>query len=206
MRALPRPRLWRAIGHPAMAGAIGVALGRREPAIGEIPAPRIAEWPSAGEFANFLEPHPSHLSNLGFGKGPCRLPLRFTRRGRRAEFCLLGTGLGWETAHGARYAPTGVPPGAEARPSPLSLIPIRFALPITAFRDVAPSAAAMTLALLPSRASLLRSSTASAVHSICTLPWLTLRRLQPQMEWSGGYSLRRQTSGTSPLSRPVSSG
>jgi hypothetical protein len=70
------------------------------------------------------------------------------------------------TAADGRCAPAGVAPGEGARPSPLSLIPIRFALPITAFRDGAPSARAMTLALLPSRASLLRTSTASSVHSI----------------------------------------
>src|SRR5260370_41915837 len=93
MRAWSRPYLWRAIGHPAMAGAIGVALRRLEPAIDEIPAPRIAQWPSAGEFANFLEPHPSHLPNLGFGKRPCPPPLRFKREGG-GGILLAADGLG----------------------------------------------------------------------------------------------------------------
>ncbi len=49
----------------------------------------------------------------------------------------------------------------------MSLIPIRLALPITALRDEAPSAAAMPAALKPSSASLFSLSTASSVHSIC---------------------------------------
>jgi predicted TPR repeat methyltransferase len=53
-RALPRLR--RAIRHPAMAGAIGLALGRRKTAIGELPASWIAKRPATGEFANVLEP------------------------------------------------------------------------------------------------------------------------------------------------------
>ena len=58
--------------------------------------------------------------------------------------------------------------GAEARPPgpPLSLIPMRFALPITALRDSAPSVSAMTLALHPSTASFLRLAIASSVHSM----------------------------------------
>ena len=59
----------RPIGHPAMAGAIGLAFDRRKPAIGEISASRIAERPPAGGFANVLEPQPSHLSDLGFAEG-----------------------------------------------------------------------------------------------------------------------------------------
>ncbi len=59
-------------------------------------------------------------------------------------------------------------PTPRARPPrpPWSVIPIRFALPITALRDSAPSVAAMTLALNPSVASLFRLSTASSVQSI----------------------------------------
>jgi predicted TPR repeat methyltransferase len=53
-RALPR--LGRSIGHPAVAGAIGLALGRREAAIGELPASWIAQRPATGEFANVFEP------------------------------------------------------------------------------------------------------------------------------------------------------
>src|SRR5208337_1409939 len=92
-RSLSRSGLRRLIGHPAMAGAIGAALGRREPAIGEIPAPRIAERPSAGEFADFLEPHPSHIPDLGFGRSPCRFPLRVTREGGGGAL-RAGSGLG----------------------------------------------------------------------------------------------------------------
>jgi hypothetical protein len=69
-------------------------------------------------------------------------------------------------AHWRRAARGGPFPRTEAPPAPLSLIPIRLALPMTAFRDPTPSAAEMWLALFPSRASFLRSSTASAVHSI----------------------------------------
>ena len=58
-----------------MAGAIGLAPGRRKPAIGELPGARIAERPPAGEFAHVLEPHAPHLSDLGFAKGPPRLAL-----------------------------------------------------------------------------------------------------------------------------------
>src|SRR5271163_5100547 len=47
---------------------------------------------------------------------------------------------------------------------------------MTALRDPTPSAAEMWLALFPSRASFLRSSTASAVHCICMLQSLSLRR------------------------------
>jgi hypothetical protein len=72
----PWSGLWRLIGHPAMAGAVGAAVRGFEPAVSEIPAHRIAERPSADELVNFLEPHPAHLPNLGFGKGPRRLPLR----------------------------------------------------------------------------------------------------------------------------------
>ena len=46
--------------------------------------------------------------------------------------------------------------GAEQWTWPVSLTPIRFALPITALRDGAPSAAAMALALFPSSANRLR--------------------------------------------------
>lgn len=62
-----------------MTGAIGAPFRRREPAIGVIPAPRIAERPTAGKFANILEPHPPHLSDLGVGERPCRPPFRFKR-------------------------------------------------------------------------------------------------------------------------------
>jgi hypothetical protein len=72
----PRSGLWRLIGHPAMAGAVGSAVRGFEPAVSEIPAHRIAERPSADELVDFLEPHPAHLPNLGFGKGPRRPPLR----------------------------------------------------------------------------------------------------------------------------------
>ena len=47
---------------------------------------------------------------------------------------------------------------------PVSLTPIRFALPITALREGAPSAIAMLLALFPSSAICLRVSIAASVH------------------------------------------
>jgi len=53
-----------------MAGAIGLAFGRCEPAIGEVSASRIAQRPPTGEFPNVLEAQPSHLSDLGFVEGP----------------------------------------------------------------------------------------------------------------------------------------
>ena len=183
-----RPRLWRPIGHPAMAGAIGLALRRREPAIGEIPASRIAERPPAGGFANLLEPHPPHLPDLGFAKGPRRPSLPGStwrsRAGATRRAWLVGAGRSGSDRRPLR------PSRALARALPAqrrarrrsSLIPIRLALPMTAFRDPTPSAAAMWLALFPSRASFLRSSTASAVHSICTLQWLSLRR-SGRAEW-----------------------
>ena len=54
--------------------------------------------------------------------------------------------------------------GARQWTWPVSLIPIRFALPITALRDGAPSTAAMVLALFPSSAICLRVSIAASVH------------------------------------------
>jgi hypothetical protein len=92
-----------------------------------------------------------------------------SEQNRAAALSFRGQTWGLEreaAAADGRCAPAGAELGEGARPSPLSLIPIRFALPITAFRDGAPSARAMTLALLPSRASLLRTSTASSVQSI----------------------------------------
>src|SRR5262249_42645586 len=61
--------------------------------------------------------------------------------------------------------------GAEQWMLPVSLTPIRFALPITALRDGAPSAKAMLLALFPSSAICLRVSIAASVH-ISTPPLL----------------------------------
>jgi len=61
--------------------------------------------------------------------------------------------------HGiGRGSKPGSPPKGAER-TPLSLIPIRLALPMTALRDGAPSAAAIQAALLPSSASFLRVST-----------------------------------------------
>ena len=163
------PRLWGPVGHPAMAGAIGLAFRRREPAIGEVPASRIAERPPAGGFANLLEPQPPHLPDLGFAKGP-RIP---ALPGLGPGIARKGEGRAW--LGGARRMVGDRRPlrparpvllDAAARPPPFSLIPIRLALPMTALRDPTPSAAAMPAALFPSRASFLRSSTASAVHSI----------------------------------------
>ena len=55
------------MGHAVVAGAIGLALRRLEPAVGEFAAPRIAERPSADEIVDFVELHFSHLSDLGLG-------------------------------------------------------------------------------------------------------------------------------------------
>ena len=125
------------------------------------------------------------------------LSSRESRESARAELPSCGAGLGRGTAaDGSRYAPAAAQPGAEARPSPLSLTPIRFALPITAFRDGAPSARAMTLALLPSSASLLRTSIASSVHSISTAPCPAAARAGAR--WNDperAYSIRRRSRG-----------
>jgi hypothetical protein len=56
-----------------MAGAIGFALGGRKPAKGELPAPGVAEGPATGEFADFFETDPLHLSNLDLAKRPRRV-------------------------------------------------------------------------------------------------------------------------------------
>ena len=58
-----------------MARAIGAALRRLNAAIDEILAGWIPDRPSAGAFADLLESHLQHLSDLGFGERPCRLPL-----------------------------------------------------------------------------------------------------------------------------------
>ena len=76
-----RSRLRRPISHLAMAGAIGLASDRREPAIGELSAPRIAKRPPAGGVTNVLQPQPSHLANLDFGKAPSRPPFPPLDRG-----------------------------------------------------------------------------------------------------------------------------
>src|ERR1700722_18542147 len=72
---LPDPPLPRLVGHPAMSGAIGAALRGLNAAIGEFLGCRVADRPSAGAFADLLEPNLQHLSDLGLGEGPCRLPL-----------------------------------------------------------------------------------------------------------------------------------
>src|ERR1700722_11528568 len=73
--AVPDPRIRRLVGHPAMSGAIGAALRGLNAAIGEFLGCRVADPPSAGAFADLLEPNLQHLSDLGLGEGPCRLPL-----------------------------------------------------------------------------------------------------------------------------------
>jgi hypothetical protein len=76
-----------------MAGAIGLAFGRREPAISEISASRIAERPPAGGFANVLETQPQHLSDLGFAIAPRRpppLPGRETASGGGVGALVIG--------------------------------------------------------------------------------------------------------------------
>ena len=111
-----------------MAGAIGAPLGRLEPAIGEIPAPRIAERPSAGEFANVLEPHPSHLPDLGFGESPSRpfSPVQERRAG--TEFCSPSTVRGAEepqwradTLRPASRRAQSAPVAVEPDPDPVRL-------------------------------------------------------------------------------------
>jgi hypothetical protein len=118
-RVLPSPRLRAAIGHPAMAGAIRVAFGRLEPAIGEIPAGRVAERPSAGGFANVFEPHPPHLANLGFAKRPRRSPRRFMT-GVGGGVLLASAGLGVRNSRQSRPVwMSGRPAGRGAAPGPV---------------------------------------------------------------------------------------
>ncbi|HKN26746.1 MAG TPA: hypothetical protein VJY34_02220 [Roseiarcus sp.] len=76
-----------------------------------------------------------------------------------------------------RSAPPRVLRGAEPPTPPLSLIPTRLALPITAARDGAPSASAIARALLPSSANVLRTSIASSVHNMFA-PLFFLRHRQ----------------------------
>ena len=57
-----------------MAGAVGMALGRRKPAVSEVSASGVAEGPSAGRLPDVLEPYPSHGADLGVGKGPNLIP------------------------------------------------------------------------------------------------------------------------------------
>ena len=161
-----------------MAGAIGLAPGRREPAIGEISrfadrraatGRRIRECPRTA-------PAASLRSRLRQRAVPPRVSSPGATRGSRATASgALLAGAGSRIGESRPLRPARACPRlarAEARPPPppLSLIPIRLALPMTALRDPTPSAAAMALALFPSRASLLRSSTASAVHSIRKAP------------------------------------
>ena len=155
--AVPNPGARRLIGHPAMSGAIGAALRRLDAAINELLARRIADRPPAGVFADLLEPDLQHLSDLRFGEDPGWLPL--ARDG--------GNGGAPPERLRARNRGTTRPlrdrsrrRGGEQWMLPVSLIPIRFALPITALREGAPSAAAMLLALFPSSAICLRVSIA----------------------------------------------
>ncbi len=132
MRSLPRSGLWRLVGQPGVAGAIGAAVRRFEPAIGEVPAHWIAERPSAGERADFLEPDPRHLPDLRLGKRPCRLLSGFNSEITRAGgggALLAGVGPGARTSRrlrlihlGRRRAGReGAPASAELDPDPIGL-------------------------------------------------------------------------------------
>ena len=162
--------------------AIGLAVRRVEPAISKVSASRIAERPAAGGSANVLEAQPPHLADFGVAKAPAVLASSGEIwRSRERAASAPGSPAVERTWRGIAHSrPAGracVLPRATPRPPPpLSLIPIRLAFPITAFREATPRAAAILLALFPSRASLLRSSIASEVHSIRMLQWLSQRR------------------------------
>src|SRR5208337_833977 len=123
------PRLWRLIGQPAVAGAIGAAGRRLQAAIGEILAERIAERPSAVDFADFREPDPLHLANFRLGENPTRLP-RFAGEGRDEG---LPAGERLRARVGRRPRPPRAPRrrGARAAPAPapveLDSDPVRLA-------------------------------------------------------------------------------
>jgi hypothetical protein len=85
---------------------------------------------------------PAALASLG---GTWR-----SRAAAAPERCASALGrVVWAGAHWRRAARGEPFPRTEAPPPPLSLIPIRLALPMTAFRDPTPSAAEMWLALFP---------------------------------------------------------
>ena len=75
------PRVWRPVSHSAMAGAIGFALGGRQPTKGELPAPGISEGPATGEFADLFETDSLHLSNFGLAMRPRSLVWRMNQSG-----------------------------------------------------------------------------------------------------------------------------
>ncbi len=143
-----------------MTGAVGMALGRREPAVSEVAASGVAEGPSASRLPDVLEPDPPH----GADSASAKAQTSFLRPGLRVRASAERGGAG------DRRARRGPDPGTDNRPSPLSLTPIRFALPMTALREAAPSACAITFALLPSSASLFRTSIDFSVDSIFRSP------------------------------------
>ena len=155
-----RPRIRRPIGHPAMAGAIGLSLRRFEAAIGEILFRRIAERPFAVALRDRLQ------SNLRISPTWASAKTLLTRSRGNAGAAVPRHEMGVARGNAARRGrSTPAAPGAECfQLLPVSLIPIRFALPITELRDGAPIAAAIALALLPSSANCLRASIASAVQ------------------------------------------
>jgi hypothetical protein len=118
----PRSGLRRLIGHPAMAGAVGAAVRGSESAVSEIPAHRIAERPSADELVDFLQPHPAHLPNLGFGKGPRRPPLRHKGESG-AELCSAGAGWWAISANRTWRITARVSPGVVSAPAAVELDP-----------------------------------------------------------------------------------
>ena len=145
-----------------MAGAIGAALCRLDAAIGEFLTCRVADRPAARAFADFLEPDLQHLADLGLGEGPCRFPLA-RDGGDSGPFPQRSAGAAIAGRRG-RSALGREARGAKQWMLPVSLTPIRFALPITALREGAPSATAMLLALFLQAPFALEFSIAASVH------------------------------------------
>ena len=161
--AVPDPRTRRLVGHPAMAGAIGAALRASECRNRRIP--RLSgRRPAIGRR---FRGSPRARRSTSRRPGPRRTPMPASvRAGRRERAARFQKARRCARSRVVAAAPSlgRAARGARQWMLPVSLTPIRFALPITALRDGAPSTAAMLLALFPSSAICLRVSIAASVH------------------------------------------
>ena len=160
-----------------MSGAIGVAPGDRKAAVGKVLLQRVADRPSALDFANLRKRDPPHLAHFGSSVHPSVHPRLFAGNGghasprarnRPSPGRLSGASVRVRVVGARACAPW--PPGrlrprrlqADRTGPPLSFTPIRLALPMTALRDGGPAPRRSR------RRSYLRWRTASVTR--CSVP------------------------------------